>query len=56
VRVKIITKGRMVREKPLDYREELAEKMRLSAADFRNLRQKLVKLRDNLSADAQSKS
>src|SRR5215470_15668026 len=49
VRVNITPKGRKVREKALDYREELVEKMGLSATDFRNLREDLVKLRSNLS-------
>lgn len=49
VRVNITPKGRTVREKALDYREQLVEKMRLSATDFRNLREELVKLRSNLT-------
>jgi DNA-binding MarR family transcriptional regulator len=50
VRVNITAKGRKVRERALDYRGQLVEKMGLSAADFRNLREELVKLRTNLSA------
>jgi hypothetical protein len=42
-------KGRKVRERALDYRERLVEKMGLSAADFQNLREELVRLRTNLS-------
>jgi DNA-binding MarR family transcriptional regulator len=49
VRVNITPRGRKVREKALDYRERLVEKMGLSAADFQNLRQELVRLRTNLS-------
>ena len=49
VRVNITPKGRKVREKALDYREQLVEKMGLSATDFKNLREELVKLRTNLS-------
>ena len=49
VRVKITLKGRKVREKALDYREQLVAKMGLSAADVENLREELVKLRANLS-------
>jgi MarR family transcriptional regulator, organic hydroperoxide resistance regulator len=49
VRVNITPQGRKVREKALDYREQLVEKMGLSATDFRNLREELVKLRTNLS-------
>jgi DNA-binding MarR family transcriptional regulator len=49
VRVNITPKGKKIREKALDFREELVEKMGLSATDFRNLREELVKLRSNLS-------
>ena len=49
VKVNITPKGRKVREKALDYREQLVEKMGLSATDFQNLREELVKLRTNLS-------
>jgi MarR family transcriptional regulator, organic hydroperoxide resistance regulator len=49
VRVNITSKGRKVREKALDYREQLVEKMGLSATDFQNLREDLVRLRNNLS-------
>ena len=49
VKVAITLKGRKVREKALDYREQLVEKMGLSAVDFQNLREELVKLRTNLS-------
>src|SRR5262249_34892232 len=36
VRVRITAEGRKVREKALDYREELVKKMGLSAADFKS--------------------
>jgi MarR family transcriptional regulator, organic hydroperoxide resistance regulator len=49
VRVNITSKGRKVRERALDYREQLVKKMGLSAADFKNLREELVRLRTNLS-------
>lgn len=49
VKVNITPKGRKVREKALDYRAQLVEKMGLSATDFQNLREELVKLRTNLS-------
>ena len=49
VRVNITPKGRKVREKALDYRERLVEKMGLSATDFQKLREELVRLRTNLS-------
>jgi DNA-binding MarR family transcriptional regulator len=56
VRVNITPKGRKVREKALDYRAQLVEKMGLSAADFRNLREELVILRTNLSDSEIGKS
>jgi DNA-binding MarR family transcriptional regulator len=49
VRVNITSKGRKVGERALDYREQLVEKMGLSATDFQNLREELVKLHTNLS-------
>jgi len=56
VKVNITPKGRKVREKALDYREQLVEKMGLSATDFQNLREELVKLRTNLSHSETGKS
>jgi MarR family transcriptional regulator, organic hydroperoxide resistance regulator len=56
VKVNITAKGRRVREKALDYREQLVEKMGLSATDFQNLREELVKLRTNLSDSETGKS
>ena len=56
VKVNITPKGRKVREKALDYREQLVEKMGLSATDFQNLREELVKLRTNLSDSETGKS
>jgi MarR family transcriptional regulator, organic hydroperoxide resistance regulator len=56
VKVNITPKGRKVREKALDYREQLVEKMGLSATDFQNLREDLVKLRTNLSDSETGKS
>jgi DNA-binding MarR family transcriptional regulator len=56
VKVNITQKGRKVREKALDYREQLVEKMGLSATDFQNLREELVKLRTNLSDSETGKS
>ena len=56
VKVNITPKGRKVREKALDYREQLVEKMGLSATDFQNLREELVKLRTNLSDSETEKS
>jgi DNA-binding MarR family transcriptional regulator len=49
VRVRMTPKGRKLREKALDYREQLVKKMGLSANEFRSLREDLVKLRTNLS-------
>jgi DNA-binding MarR family transcriptional regulator len=48
VRVSITPQGREVREKAFAYRDELVKAMGLEAADFRNLREQLVKLRTNL--------
>jgi hypothetical protein len=45
-----------MREKALDYREQLVEKMGLSATGFQNLREELVKLRTNLSDSETGKS
>jgi MarR family transcriptional regulator, organic hydroperoxide resistance regulator len=56
VNVNITPKGRKVREKALDYREELVEKMGLSATGFQNLREELVKLRTRLSDSETGKS
>jgi DNA-binding MarR family transcriptional regulator len=55
VRVNITAKGRKVREKALDYREQLVEKMRLGAADYRNLLEELVKLRTTLAVTVPTK-
>ena len=49
VRVRITPQGRSVRERALEFRSELFNAMGLSAADFQHLREKLVKLRANLS-------
>jgi MarR family transcriptional regulator, organic hydroperoxide resistance regulator len=49
VRVGITRQGREVREKAFAFRDELVKAMGLEAADFRNLREQLVKLRSNLS-------
>jgi DNA-binding MarR family transcriptional regulator len=56
VKVNITPKGRKVREKALEYREQLVEKMGLNATDFKNLREDLVKLRTNLSDSETGKS
>jgi len=48
VRLRLTPKGRKLREKALDFREQLVKKMGLSANEFRNLREDLVKLRSNL--------
>src|SRR3984893_13922179 len=44
VRLRITPKGRKVREKALDFREQLVKKMGLSPNEFRSLREDLVKL------------
>jgi MarR family transcriptional regulator, organic hydroperoxide resistance regulator len=56
VKVNITPKGRKAREMALDYREQLVEKMGLSAIEFQNLREELVKLRTNLSDSEAVKS
>jgi len=48
VRLRLTPKGRKLREKALDFREQLVKKMGLSANEFRSLREDLVKLRSNL--------
>jgi DNA-binding MarR family transcriptional regulator len=52
VRVRMTPQGRSVRERALAFRSELVDAMGLSAADFQHLREKLVKLRANLSDKA----
>jgi MarR family transcriptional regulator, organic hydroperoxide resistance regulator len=54
VRLRLTSQGRKLRERALDYRSELVEKMGLGAADFQRLREDLVKLRANLSEAATS--
>lgn len=49
VRVRITPEGRSVREQALKFRGALVEEMGLSATDFQQLREQLVKLRANLS-------
>src|ERR1700730_11327487 len=44
VRLRMTPKGRKVREKALDFREQLVKKMGLSPNEFRSLREDLVKL------------
>lgn len=52
VRVRLTPQGRNVRERALAFRSQLVEAMGLGAADFRRLREELVKLRTNLSGPA----
>lgn len=49
VRVRMTPQGRSVRERALEFRSQLFNAMGLSATDFQHLREKLVKLRDNLA-------
>jgi DNA-binding MarR family transcriptional regulator len=49
VRISLTPQGRAVRERALAFRSELFDAMGLSAADFQQLRENLVKLRTNLS-------
>jgi len=55
VRLRLTTQGRSVREKVALARGELLQATGLGAADFRALRQELVKLRANLSNAARPK-
>ena len=48
VRVRITPQGRNVREQALAFRGEQVDAMGLDAAEFRSLREQLVKLRTNL--------
>jgi DNA-binding MarR family transcriptional regulator len=48
VRVRITPQGRSVREQALAFRGEQVDAMGLDAAEFRGLREQLVKLRTNL--------
>jgi DNA-binding MarR family transcriptional regulator len=48
VRVRITPRGRSVREQALAFRGEQVEAMGLDAAEFKGLREQLVKLRTNL--------
>jgi DNA-binding MarR family transcriptional regulator len=56
VRVRITPQGRRVRERALAFRSQLVKAMGLSTADFKHLREELVKLRDNLSDVVPAKS
>ena len=49
VRVRLTPQGRSVRERALAFRSELVKAIGLGAADFRRLREEMVKLRANLS-------
>lgn len=49
VRVGLTPQGRSVRERAFAYRDRLVKAMALSGLEFQNLREDLVRLRDNLS-------
>lgn len=49
VRIRLTLQGKSVRESALAYRSQLVEAMGLGAADFQQLRQELVHLRDRLT-------
>ena len=49
VRIGLTPQGRSVRERAFAYRDRLVKAMALSGLEFQNLREDLVKLRDNLS-------
>jgi DNA-binding MarR family transcriptional regulator len=55
VRVRLTPQGRSVRERALEFRSGLVKAIGLSAADFRQLREELVKLRANLSDAVRAK-
>jgi len=55
VHVHLTPKGRSVRGKAFAYRDELAKATGLGVADYRHLREELVKLRTNLSGLTQPK-
>ena len=55
VRLRLTPQGRSVRERALTYRDQLVRAMALSATDFQNLREDLLKLRDTLSNAPQAK-
>ena len=55
VRVGLTAQGRRVREQAFAYRDKLVKSMALSGLEFQNLREDLVKLRDNLSDAPQAK-
>ena len=52
VRVRLASQGRSVRERAFAFRSDLVKAMGLSTADFRHLREQLVKLRATLSDTA----
>lgn len=49
VRVRLTPQGRKVREQAIAFRDDLVKAMGLSAAEFQNLREQMVKLRANMS-------
>lgn len=49
VRICLTPQGRSVRERAFEFRDELVKAMGLSGAEFRHLREELVKLRTNLA-------
>jgi MarR family transcriptional regulator, organic hydroperoxide resistance regulator len=49
VRVRLTPQGRRLRERAFAFRSDLVKAMGLSPADFRHLRERMVKLRANLS-------
>ena len=56
VRVRLTSQGRSVRERALAFRSELVKAIGLGAADFRRLREDMVKLRTNLSDSVRAKA
>jgi DNA-binding MarR family transcriptional regulator len=56
VRVRLTPQGRSLREQAFAFRGDLVKAMGLNAAEFRQLREQILKLRDNLSDGARENS
>ena len=56
VRLRLTSKGRKVRERALDYRDQLVKGLGLGAVDYRHLKEELVKLRGNLLTQEDAKA
>jgi DNA-binding MarR family transcriptional regulator len=56
VRLRLTPQGRTMRERALAFRGDLVQAMGLSATEFQQLREQLVKLRANLSGEVREKA